>query len=741
MNRGSILHEDLTYTMLHEMVMKKFNLEANYPLNLSAKLSSIDDNFDITDDHEEALELAIRLKALDEGYQFLNDRSAPERTEKRMDGNTNKNRRKRSFRDVIHCPWCVDSYVRELSTTIAYNRCDTLKGSIQGNKSDSCRHGWKQPNCANCFWYMQRGNRHAAIALAVHNEFPLAYHAAYTIEDFSSSMSQLHDIQLDAYDKLCQVGPQRWKLPVLKLAETYHAMVQDWYYKRRQLAGLVPLADALQDRNMLLTYAQSHQNRLHVYVSRVEISPLVVADQHKDEGKKKEKHGKPSYMISYLTRKIPRRFTALYYTLPPNNTLSGLKQIKNDYDTNIMYDIAKVAGKIQLFVSHHQIDLSTLLIPNDGSLEEAFAGIISEATQNKLEESLTHLHQMQKQKYKKFDYYELLGDLGFINKTIPTTPYTQNNFNFVVHNNGQLVLDNTKDTTYINGGTMNINIPRMKLEELKQYLSNILGTNIHALYYKIPHNGFSITVKLRNNYDMHVMFDISSAHYKLQIYIDHLGVDFFIAKYIFPNASLAEMMNHVITNYTSDSEDNKREVTQNDYTFNQMVEWAEQEHFEDEETKLSCPKIDLTTVLKSNKGSSEKSFQSLSYLHQIEKQKKQSEETKAVQHQKLKKRINPENVRLNVLMKLQEALDEEALLEEQILTLMHHFVDRFTDRRVEINNLMVLQDHPLIDYGKYALGCMTGANMKKCVYLKSVRDELLRSMEEKRQLITNYRDM
>ncbi|GJU25852.1 hypothetical protein Tco_1164473, partial [Tanacetum coccineum] len=78
-------------------------------------------------------------------------------------------------------------------------------------------------------------------------------------------------------------------------------------------------------------------------------------------------------MISHLTRKISRRFTTVYYTLPPNNTLSGLKQIKNDYDTNVMYDIAKVAGKIQLFVSHHQIDLSTVLIPNDGSLEEAFA--------------------------------------------------------------------------------------------------------------------------------------------------------------------------------------------------------------------------------------------------------------------------------------------------------------------------------------------------------------------------------
>ncbi|GJW53798.1 hypothetical protein Tco_0097883 [Tanacetum coccineum] len=45
-----------------------------------------------------------------------------------------------------------------------------------------------------------------------------------------------------------------------------------------------------------------------------------------------------------------------------------------------------------------------------------------------------------------------------------------------------------------------------------------------------------------------------------------------------------------------------------------------------------------------------------------------------------------------------EALLEEAILEEQMLALMHRFADRFTDRRIEINNLMVLQDHPLIDY-------------------------------------------
>nr|GEY26736.1 RNA-directed DNA polymerase, eukaryota, reverse transcriptase zinc-binding domain protein [Tanacetum cinerariifolium] len=86
-------------------------------------------------------------------------------------------------------------------------------------------------------------------------------------------------------------------------------------------------------------------------------------------------------------------------------------------------------------------------------------------------------------------------------------------------------------------------------------------------------------------------------------------------------------------------------------------------------------------------------------------------------------------------MKLQETLDKEAILEEQMLALMHRFADRFMDRRVEINNLIVLHDHPLIDYGKYALGCMTEADMKKRVELKGVRNESLRRMEEKRHSI------
>ncbi|GKC36715.1 hypothetical protein Tco_1399385 [Tanacetum coccineum] len=103
--------------------------------------------------------------------------------------------------------------------------------------------------------------------------------------------------------------------------------------------------------------------------------------------------------------------------------------------------------------------------------------------------------------------------------------------------------------------------------------------------------------------------------------------------------------------------------------------------------------------------------------------------------------INPNDVRLTVLMALQEAHDEESCLEEQTLSLMHRFTDKFTNRRPEINRLMALPDHPLIDYGRYALESMTGADMRKASYLKMARDELLRSMEEKRELIKNYKEM
>ncbi|GKF14451.1 hypothetical protein Tco_0055913, partial [Tanacetum coccineum] len=71
---------------------------------------------------------------------------------------------------MIDAAHLKDSYIPQLSTPHAYDRCCAFKGSIQGNKSGSCGHGWKQSDCANCIW-------HAAIALAVEKEFPLAFHA------------------------------------------------------------------------------------------------------------------------------------------------------------------------------------------------------------------------------------------------------------------------------------------------------------------------------------------------------------------------------------------------------------------------------------------------------------------------------------------------------------------------------------------------------------------------------------
>ena len=290
-------------------------------------------------------------------------------------------------------------------------------------------------------------------------------------------------------------------------------------------------------------------------------------------------------MRTYLNRKLPTKVNNLYYSLPPNDTLVGMKVIKNDYDIDVMYDIARVAGNIQIFVSEQPLDLGNLLIPDDGSFEESFAGIISEETRVKREERVRYLHQMVQRKKKREDRARF--KIGSMKKTKPTSPYTQTSYSFVVHNNGQLVCTEEK-LKYVNGWKMHINIPRMKLEEMKEYLYNIVGRNIHALYYEVPDTGFSITVKLRNNYDMHVMFDISAAQGQLQIFIDHGGVDFMIAKYVCPNATLAKMMDNVITDYTSENEEGKKVISQSDYTFDQMVEWAEQEHIENEDAKADA---------------------------------------------------------------------------------------------------------------------------------------------------------
>ncbi|GJX99168.1 transposase, MuDR, MULE transposase domain protein [Tanacetum coccineum] len=159
--------------MLHDMIMKKFNLEANYPLNLSAKLPSFDDIFDITDDNEiRKFMNCLRLLLIIDATHLKGQYKGTNLVAVGMDRNN----------QIV---------------PIAFGIC---KG-----ETGPCWSWWmsvlKECICdsPNLLFI---SDRHAAIALAVHNEFPLAFHV----------------------------------LPVLKLAETYRAMVQEWYYKRRELA-------------------------------------------------------------------------------------------------------------------------------------------------------------------------------------------------------------------------------------------------------------------------------------------------------------------------------------------------------------------------------------------------------------------------------------------------------------------------------------------------------------------------
>ncbi|GJR44628.1 transposase, MuDR, MULE transposase domain protein [Tanacetum coccineum] len=69
------MSEELTYSMLHEMMMKKFNLEANSQINLSFKLSSFDYTVDITDDAEVQFFVECACNSEDEfAHLFVSER-------------------------------------------------------------------------------------------------------------------------------------------------------------------------------------------------------------------------------------------------------------------------------------------------------------------------------------------------------------------------------------------------------------------------------------------------------------------------------------------------------------------------------------------------------------------------------------------------------------------------------------------------------------------------------------------
>ncbi|GJW10131.1 transposase, MuDR, MULE transposase domain protein [Tanacetum coccineum] len=280
-------------------------------------------------DNKEALVLAVRLKALNDRFQFLVDRSGPGRCElkcyqfnqcdwklrARLWNNTDEKGVFEMLFIAIGASICTFlNYLRPVLMIDVMHLKGLYKGTnlvavaMDGNNQIvPIAFGICKGETGPCWsWWMSVlrecigdnpnlliiSDRHAAIALAVQNEFPLAFHAiccrhlmmnlslknkkrkdlfwkickAYTREDFAASMNLLQIVQPDAYKKLCDARPERWsrahcplvrynymtsnsvesvnacsviyrKEPVLKLAETYRAMVQQWYYERRKLAA------------------------------------------------------------------------------------------------------------------------------------------------------------------------------------------------------------------------------------------------------------------------------------------------------------------------------------------------------------------------------------------------------------------------------------------------------------------------------------------------------------------------
>ncbi|GJS11060.1 hypothetical protein Tco_0367856 [Tanacetum coccineum] len=224
----------------------------------------------------------------------------------------------------------------------------------------------------------------------------------------------------------------------------------------------------------------------------------------------------------------------------------------------------------------------------------------------------------------------------------------------------------------------------MKLADLKQYLLNIV------------------------------------AQYKLEIYIDHIGVNFVIHKYIFQNASLAEMMNHVITVYSSENEGIIRQETQNDYTSDQMVEWAEQKHCEYEETKTSHAISPISTMLSSTIKIC------LSYTHLTP-----SPLTYYMAY-------GENEARQAIVLKLQMEIQPEETLAHQLLCNLTRYTEEMHIRSLQITGLQTLPTTSRNTYGLHALLMTLEADICTTNIILRIRQQLLRSISAKQNFVNNY---
>nr|GEV84816.1 hypothetical protein [Tanacetum cinerariifolium] len=96
---------------------------------------------------------------------------------------------------------------------------------------------------------------------------------------------------------------------------------------------------------------------------------------------------------------------------------------------------------------------------------------------------------------------------------------------------------------------------------------------------------------------------------------------------------------------------------------------------------------------------------------------------------------SPNDVRLQIIMKIREELDMKAALEEETLNLFSRFLERVRLRRSEIIRLGSQLDNPLVDHGREILERLTGADMRNAMQMLGARHKLQHCMAEKYRVL------
>ncbi|GJX30718.1 hypothetical protein Tco_0240573 [Tanacetum coccineum] len=181
--------------------------------------------------NKEALDLAVRLKVLEDGYRFLSKKSNADRKNEGIVTRFKTNEEGVFEMLCIAIGASIHMFINHLRPLLIIDAAH-LKGVYKGTNL--------------LVVGMDRNNQivHIAFGICKGETSPCLgskkqkdYSRAYTPEEFTSKMNILHDVQLDAYNKLIEAGPPRWKA-------TNHIVNRDLscngakvVFKRREVAA------------------------------------------------------------------------------------------------------------------------------------------------------------------------------------------------------------------------------------------------------------------------------------------------------------------------------------------------------------------------------------------------------------------------------------------------------------------------------------------------------------------------